>query len=358
MTRRHVDAAGVPRALPAWPATKLARNRPLHEGRRRQASPTNPSAPRAFTLVELLVVIAIIGVLVALLLPAVQAAREAARRTQCKNNLKQLSLGLHNHLTAHKKFPPGWKGSGMAWSAWVLPAVEQQALFDSLVMNVTSSAQWTNPNHTPANWRAITTPLEVFRCPSMDQPLQVTHTDVEGRVPASYGGCASSEALTDHHAAPQTTGKQLRDAKQNGVLFGDSEIATRHITDGTNQTILIGERYTDHEFSQDGQALDYWYIGGPQPAGGTYPAPPAKAVGFVGTEFTEFVGSTAVPLNARLIAALNGHRKEMAFGSYHSGGANIGLADGSVQFFTDDIDEVVYQGYGSRNGEEVGSWQP
>src|SRR5690348_14533615 len=89
-----------------------------------------------FTLVELLVVIAIIGVLIALLLPAVQAAREAARRTQCKNNLKQLALGCHTYLSARKQFPPGAdRSNGLSWTAHTLPYIEEAALFNQLKAN-------------------------------------------------------------------------------------------------------------------------------------------------------------------------------------------------------------------------------
>src|SRR6188474_2683919 len=102
----------------------------------RYASPRYVSLRRAFTLVELLVVIAIIGVLVALLLPAVQAAREAARRMSCSNNLKQLSLALHNYEDTHKTLPPaGIDSNQMSWTVLLLPYMEQKPLYDQFNFN-------------------------------------------------------------------------------------------------------------------------------------------------------------------------------------------------------------------------------
>ena len=129
---------------------------------------------RGFTLVELLVVIAIIGVLVALLLPAVQAAREAARRSQCSNNLKQLAIALHNYHDNFSTFPPGWIGvtrplpdtegpSGFAWGAQLLPYVDQTPLFNQVNYQVSCFA-------TPANAPALSAVLTVYRCPSDPSP--------------------------------------------------------------------------------------------------------------------------------------------------------------------------------------------
>ena len=116
-----------------------------------------------FTLTELLVVIAIIGILVALLLPAVQAAREAARAMSCKNNLKQLGLAMHNYHDTNGKFSFGWSDRGQGWSAAILPQIEQQAIFDSL--DWAEGENWEDVG-TP-NQRACETVISVFRCPSM-----------------------------------------------------------------------------------------------------------------------------------------------------------------------------------------------
>ncbi len=124
-----------------------------------------------FTLVELLVVIAIIGILVALLLPAIQAAREAARRSQCKNNLKQIGLALQNHLDARKSFPMGcleWRTTGnaklrqWAWSAKILPYLEEQTLYQQI--------DFQQPYDAAINKTAVSTVLTVFQCPQVCEP--------------------------------------------------------------------------------------------------------------------------------------------------------------------------------------------
>ena len=135
-----------------------------------------PRHPRAFTLVELLVVIAIIGALVGLLLPAVQAAREAANRSKCANNIRQLSLGLLNHADAKRAFPPGWKvtnlvanAEGWAWGAYVLPFIEESALAGQLNIQQGNLADVL----VSANWSpvvdAVQKPLRTFMCPSDSQ---------------------------------------------------------------------------------------------------------------------------------------------------------------------------------------------
>ena len=115
-----------------------------------------------FTLIELLVVIAIISVLIALLLPAVQQAREAARRTQCLNHLKQIGLALHNYEDAHRLFPPGWVSSdtnGFSWMARILPQLDQGNLFQKIDFTQASHAS-------PPNLSVLQTPLNFFRCPT------------------------------------------------------------------------------------------------------------------------------------------------------------------------------------------------
>ena len=159
-------------------------------------SPRRATRRRGFTLVELLVVMAVIGMLVGLLLPAVQQAREAARRTSCRNNLRQLSLALQSYHDQIRVFPFGWNTHGTAWSAMLLPQLEQGALYDTLVFSETAS--WANgPNEVAAG-----TVLPMFRCPSMVQPEHEDDSNIRGRVPASYRGCGSSEVLSD---IPSTT---------------------------------------------------------------------------------------------------------------------------------------------------------
>lgn len=296
---------------------------------------------RGFTLVELLVVVAVIGVLIALLLPAVQQARESARRTSCRNNLRNISLALQSYHDQSRAFPFGWNTHGTGWSALILPQLEQQGLFDTLSFGETAS--WANgPNEV-----ACGTVLPVFRCPSMAQREHVDDANIRGRVPASYRGCGSSDVLSDDASTTPPGFRSFEEVEHNGIFYGCSCVALRDVTDGTSTTILLGESYTEIDFIQDSNALDYWYLGSPQ-------IDSCKCDGSnAGTEFSEFVGSTAARLNARLIPSTSGYEKEMAFGSYHPGGVQLSFVDGSVQFIADSVNPQVYRALGSRNGNEV-----
>ncbi|ADB16103.1 protein of unknown function DUF1559 [Pirellula staleyi DSM 6068] len=290
---------------------------------------------RAFTLVELLVVIAIIGVLVALLLPAVQAAREAARRMSCSNNLKQLGIAMHNYHDTLGTFPSGWiSTNGAGWSALILPQIEQTNLYNSLDFNATNSWSATGPNRT-----ACETLIAGYRCPSMAAATKEDFNGIAGRVPASYRGVASSTADCDDPGG-SISGRHMESADLEGILFGNSGVRFGDITDGTTNTFMIGESWHDSAFNQDNNSADFWYIGSPQIKNNQ-------------TEYSEFVGSTAVPMNSRKIATTNGHYKELSYTSYHPGGAMFCLADGSVRFVSYTINLATYKALGSRNGGET-----
>jgi prepilin-type N-terminal cleavage/methylation domain-containing protein len=295
---------------------------------------------QGFTLVELLVVIAIIGVLVALLLPAVQAAREAARRSSCSNNLHQHGIALHNYHDIHLTYPMGWSNRGQGWTACILPFIEQAPLYDTL--------QWAEANNwdtdnTP-NERACGTLIKTYRCPSAAIPEHVNNQGIPERVPATYRGVASSTADSDDPGT-SVIGRHLELSDLEGIFFCDSRIGFKDILDGTSNTFMVGECYWD-TFSQDGNQMDFWYIGSPQ----VDPWPNA-------TEFSEFVGSTGVPYNARKIASTSGYVKELSFASFHPGGAMFCLGDASVRFVSYTIDYPTYQALGSRNkGEPIGNY--
>jgi type II secretory pathway pseudopilin PulG len=298
-------------------------------------------------LVELLVVIAIIGILVALLLPAVQAAREAARRMNCQSHLKNLGLALHNYHDTYKVFPFGFNVHETLWTAPLLQFLEQKPLYDTLIFAESGPGNW-NADGSP-NEQACGTLIEVFRCPSMANAQPRDNEGIPGRVPVSYRGCGgnniySDDASTIPASAPPGA-RALEQVPQNGMLWGESSLKMADVIDGTSNTILLGESFTDVYIKDDNQ-MDYWAFGCPQSGGWA----PGNAGG---TEYSEGVGSTGPKINSRLDPTAPGVIMEISFGSYHPGGAQFTLTDGSVRFLPQTIDLTVYHALGSRDGREA-----
>jgi len=200
---------------------------------------------RGLTLIELLVVLAIIGVLIGLLLPAVQRIRDSGYRVKCANNLRQMGQALHQYHQSYSVFPPGVSYQDgkapypfMSWSARLLPYLEQQALWEETVRAYGQDPIFQrNPPH-----RGLTTVLSVFCCPADTRTLEVA--DLFGfRV-----------ALTSYLGV-EGTNQRLQD----GVLFLDSAVRLADITDGTTNTLLVGERPPSAD-----RALGWWYAGSGQ----------------------------------------------------------------------------------------------
>jgi len=304
----------------------------------------NENMKAGFTLVELLVVLTIVGLLTALLLPAVQSAREAARRTQCSNNLKQLTLGMHHYHDQIGAFPFGFSTLEQSWHAMLLPYIEQEALYRTLIFQESGPGNWDSGS---ANTKACQTVIPVFRCPSLPLPEHVDH-DIPQRVPNSYNGIASSSAASDDLSTvpagcPRVALEQIN---LDGMLYGNSAIRMADVTDGTSHTALFGEMHTNPDFQKDGQSMDYWQIGLPHTA--TW-----LPGGIGGTEYSEALASTFAPLNGWKDSTLPGVVMELACGSYHPGGAMFGFVDGSVRFLSETVDHQLYRSLGSRNGQET-----
>lgn len=338
-----------------------------------------------FTLVELLVVIAIIGVLVALLLPAIQAAREAARRSQCQNNLKQVALAVQIHHDAFGKFPKGSAGGeGALWSYYIMPYFEQQTLQNLLTVSKTSDGfNWANPgpysresilgNPAYVNLIACETPISVFQCPSAGFP-QAGQYDISGdnwhvmnRQPSSYIGNASGFWINQNEK--DADGVPM--GSLDGVLFNHSDIAIKHVTDGTSNTLLVGEALHDVESQENiggvrrelrtGDRKDHWYIGSDDVDTGSFSPPPGKTYPTGGWDFSEGLGSTAIPMNMENPTKGQGceglstpdcQRWQLAYGSAHPGGMQLARCDGSVDYLAEGIDPIAYRDLATRANQQ------
>lgn len=273
-----------------------------------------------FTLVELLVVIAIIGVLVGLLLPAVQMAREAARRTYCQNNLKQLALSIHNYESVYGFIPneesgesPTARLDGWTWGAAVLPFVEQTNLYNSFDFRF--------PPLDERNRDLVATEMSVFRCPSEVGPRVVDLVDPE-----------SFEEL-------KLTAENYGYNDNIGFLYNNGQpVAFKDVVDGLSNTVLLGEATFAVEADPD------------SPIGGVSGAPGSVcgAILFRGFSETYF----ALPFVTTEIVGPPGVDSFFA-SSYHTGGVHFAFFDGSVQFISLSTDQRTLDALSTLQGGEI-----
>ena len=305
-----------------------------------------------FTLVELLVVIAIIAILIALLLPAVQAVREAARRSSCLNNLKQTGLAFHHYHGVHGLFPPGYLaslvvetdpaqdeiGSGIAWGTLLLPYLEQSAMYEAMNLQLPAD----QVVFTAPNLELGATPLRVFLCPSDDSEEQFhienEHGDELSEVAfANYVGVYGYGPIS---AAP---------GLGTGVLYRNSNMRFATILDGSSNTFAVGER--SHQLTHStwfaavpGAVMDEGHDGhghAPHAAHGheEHEMAPVLVLGHVSDDHARHTP--------------NQGRHAANFSSQHPGGTHFLLCDGSVRFVSDSIQLDVYIAQGTRAGGEI-----
>lgn len=353
-----------------------------------------------FTLIELLVVIAIIGVLVALLLPAVQQAREAARRSQCKNNLKQLALALHNYHDSFSMFPPGNVNQGATtcapsnlpgnspdnsrapWTVLVLPYVEQTGLYNQFNMAAPFMGRWdfrtiTNglPN-TNFALQEVDSPV-VFRCPSnpsfsTDRYINCyngcsgggntcTATGPNAALAPCYNASFGPTGIGGSPYPPTTAVPAGRLFWDNGVLYQNSSVSIGKISDGASNQILVGEtmyvglarNYTD---SSSGNAFHWTWASGIRPNAGTTPVLFQISAAFspINTPWFSFTWAQAVAREGSGSA----HSQLMeGFSSWHDGGCHMAFGDGRVIFMNQNINLFTYNVLGARaDGNVAGEY--
>ncbi|MDZ4850577.1 MAG: DUF1559 domain-containing protein [Pirellulaceae bacterium] len=277
---------------------------------------------KAFTLVELLVVIAIIGILAGLLLPAIQQAREAARRMSCSNNIMQLGLAVHHFEFNHEHLPSGVLnpdgpirnepiGKHVSWIVSILPHIEQSAAYKLFDQSLGA--------YDERNKSVRTHPIQILVCPSNPNRQLLANPDrhLTGSSATHYFGC--------HHDSEAAI-----DEKNNGLLFLNSQIRFSDMLDGSSHTILLGEGHADEDTLG-------WVSGTRSSLRNTGPMEDRPR------------NRNAVPQPAKPAVSLF----VGGFGSYHTGGASFVFADGSVRFLSSNTDKTVYQRFGNRADGEL-----
>jgi prepilin-type N-terminal cleavage/methylation domain-containing protein/prepilin-type processing-associated H-X9-DG protein len=329
---------------------------------------------RAFTLVELLVVIAIIGILIALLLPAVQAARESGRRAQCLNNLRQLSLALHNFEQDRGHLPPGSEAKPYPsavnhphtfyrWStlAHLTPYLEQTAAYNALDLD--APLYGTNLQVTPQNVKGVALQIPLFLCPS-----DVRNPVAAGFGPTNYAACAGSGAQggTSHDT--------------DGIFYVNSATRFRDIVDGTSHTVTFSESLlgrgpeSTSDRSQIDLQADYAFVFG-TPLTESACANPfqwnvsnRKGFSWASGEYRCALYNHHLHPNSPQHDCMSNQivgKPEVRYSvfgwraarSRHPGGVNLALADGSTRFASETIDAAIWQALSTRAGKETtGEW--
>ena len=348
---------------------------------------TGIARQRGFTLIELLVVIAIIAILVALLLPAVQQVREAARKSQCQDHIHNLTIGIHNYESSFKRCPPGYviqNGTfattpawptvappnsiddtlgNWSWMAMILREIEQKPLYDSLNIGVggTVSAAWALG---AAQQSGLRTPVDVFQCPSdAGDDLAPTRRTINVGSEQQFGKSnyvAANDDGSDNAAAPAWKGTQ-KGSQADGSFWGNSNTRFADVTDGTSNCIWIGERASKLQGFNLDAGVQLVVRGNASTGIGVTVGPATQdqttgaADGLRYAMFTgmPFIGQQQInnvrngwtaappPIPPCVDPATLAHCKG-TLSSLHPGGAQVGLGDGKTTFISENVDATTY----------------
>jgi prepilin-type N-terminal cleavage/methylation domain-containing protein/prepilin-type processing-associated H-X9-DG protein len=310
---------------------------------------------RGFTLVELLVVIAIIGILIALLLPAVQAAREAARRTQCTNNLKQLALGFHNHEDAYKQLPTGGTDTAgylIGWPARIMPFVEQENRLQAVEASHSKGLLGANPwrNQTLGEMAIYNDKIDAFTCPSSELGSRAAHYDstlvpwVKNQQALHYRAVAGASTY-GMHSGTQSSHATWCDS---GIIFPLSKTRLTDILDGTSNTLMIGE-YSSAVGFPTGLAAPTSSWGAIQP----------WTWGYYNYNNATDQNKGWLMIDHKFIQYPIGYKgnfltNNAPFRSNHPGmGANFAMGDGSVRYLNSNTSLQTLQALATRRGGEA-----
>ena len=328
-------------------------------------------SPRGFTLIELLVVIAIIAVLIALLLPAVQAAREAARRSQCTNNLKQMGLAMHNYVGTNGAFPPAKIFSGSCSGAsnggkgfvlnttgftMILGFLEQTALYNAYNFSQASSdSAWGGGGgmnikvvgDAMSNSTVVGTLVATFACPSDQAPVTVTADPTTPSSAYSRNNARRSNYLLSTSVYTDYDCGYTPDSAYQGAFFNDISTSISDFRDGTSNTLLIGES----------RQINIYDVFGPYWGSGTHTSTHGRVIYPSSTDARYYLpnaswGDRDCPGN---IMACNpkGLPYAWVFSSYHPGGINVAMADGSVRFIKNSISTTTWWALATIKGGEI-----
>ena len=318
---------------------------------------------RGFTLVELLVVIAIIGILVALLLPAIQAAREAARRTQCVNNLKQIGLALQNYHDTHRNFPYGsfnlrevWPSTGSNWRALILPFMEQGTVHEQLSFAADThfmAGGAAGANALLGNEVLRNLVLPAYRCPStvLDKVGGLNNVDAMNVTYVGNQGAARPIPGLDPNLGTQDCGHGW--SCNNGVLVANQVFGMQDVSDGTANTIMVAEqsgrvvlvnRTSNYYGGWYGSRHPRW-VGHPSGCGDLWQT---------GTSCVRFAPNSQIVQTGATEAM---YRNNTHWNSEHPGGINVVLVDGAIRFISNDIDFTNLKRLACRyDGEPLGNF--